>query len=79
MLLALAMLIVGFTHIAVGAPEDSVQLHQARAQGDELFTETLEKDLRRKRIERYTLIGLLLFGSGLMTVTAFRSMGRPSQ
>ena len=79
LLLALAMLIVGFTLIAVGGPEDSVQLHQARAQGDELTTETLEVDLRRKRITRYTLIGLLLLGSGLMTVTAFRSMVRPSQ
>ena len=79
LLLALAMLIVGFTLIAVGEPEDSVQLHQARAQGDELSTETLEADLRRRRVTRYTLIGLLLLGSGLMTVTAFRSMGRTSQ
>ena len=78
LLLALAMLIVGFTLITVGGPEDSVQLHQARAEGDELSTETLEVDLRRRRMTRYALIGLLLLGSGLMTVTAFRSMGRPS-
>jgi hypothetical protein len=79
LLLALAMLLVGFTLIAVGGPEDSVQLHQARAQGDELTTETLETDLRRKQLLRYTLIGLLLLGSGLMTMTAFRSMGSSSQ
>lgn len=79
LLLALAMLIVGFTLIAMGGPEDSVQLHQARAQGDELSTETLEADLRRRRLERYTLIGLLLLGSGLMTITAFRSMRGSSQ
>ena len=79
LLLALAMLIVGFTLIVVGGPEDSVQLHQARAQGDELSTETLEADLRRKRVTRYSLIGILILGSGLMTVTAFRSMGGTSQ
>ena len=79
LLLALAMLVVSFTLIAVGGPDESVQLHQARVEGDDLSTETLEVDLRRKRMTRYALIGLLLFGSGLMTVTAFRSMARPSQ
>ncbi len=74
MLLALAMLIVGFSLIAGSGPEDSVQLHQARAQGDELYVDALEADLREKRIKRYALIACLLLGSGLMTLTAFGSM-----
>ena len=72
------MLIVAFSLIAGGGPEDSVQLHQARAQGDELYVDVLEEDLRGKQLQRYSLIACLMLGSGLMTMTAFRAMRGPS-
>lgn len=79
LLLALAMAITGFSMIAFGGPEASISLHQARATGDELTTNTLEDDLRKRQTSRMVMIGLLFAGSGAMTLIAFASMGGPSQ
>ena len=78
LLLALAMAIVGFSMIAFGGPDDSVSLHQARAAGDELATETFEADLKQRQTQRVTMIVLLFVGSGVMTIVGFGSMKGPS-
>ncbi len=78
LLLALAMAVVGFSMIAFGGPETTVSLHQARANGDDLATETLEADLEKRQTQRVTMIVLLFVGSGVMTVVGFSSMKGPS-
>ena len=74
LLLALAMLIVGFSMIAFGGPEASIELHQARASGDDAFVNVLEADLQRNQHYRTGLIVFLFLGSCVMTVIAFRTM-----
>lgn len=78
LLLSLALAITGFSMIAFGGPEDSVSLHAARATGDELTTSVLEKDLHERQTTRIIWIVAIFVGSGLMTVTAFMSMGDSS-
>lgn len=73
-LLALALLVTGFSLLAIGFPEASVELHRARASGDEAFSESLEADLRNRRLVRGTLITLSLVGSVVVTITGFRAM-----
>ncbi len=73
-LLALALLVVGFSLLVIGFPEASIALHRARANGDDTFTETLEADLRKRRFTRGTLITLSFVGSVVVTVVGFRAM-----
>ena len=73
-LLALALLVVGFSLLVIGFPEASVELHRARASGDDIFTETFEADLRQRRFTRGTLITLSFVGSVVVTVVGFRAM-----
>lgn len=73
-LLALALLVVGFSLLVIGFPEASVELHRARASGDDTFTETLEADLRKRRFTRGTLITVSLVGGVVMTIVGFRAM-----
>jgi hypothetical protein len=73
-LLALALLVMGFSLLVVGFPEASVALHRARASGDDAFTETLEEDLHKRRFTRGTLITLSLVGSVVVTIAGFRAM-----
>jgi hypothetical protein len=73
-LLALALLVVGFSLLVIGFPEASVALHRARASGDDAFTETLEADLHKRRFTRGTLITLSFVGSVVVTVAGFRAM-----
>ena len=77
LLLALSMVIVAFALWAVEAPEASVELHQARAAGDEDYRDVLEAELKRRQLARSMLIGCLFAGSGVMTLAAFATM-RPS-
>lgn len=74
LLLALAMLIMAITLLAVGAPEASVELHAARAQGDETFLDVWEADLVRRQRWHFGLVAALLMGSAGMTWNAFRCM-----
>lgn len=74
LLMALAMAVVGFSMLAFGAPDASVDLHQARAVGDELATDTLEADLEQRQTQRVVMIVSLFVGSGIMTIVAFGSM-----
>lgn len=76
--MAIAMAVVGFSMLAFGGPEASVDLHHARANGDELATTTLEADLADRQLKRTTMIVLLFVGSGLMTAVAFGSIKGPS-
>lgn len=79
LLLALGMAITGFSMIAFGGPEESVNLHAARASGDDLTTNTLEDELQRRQTSRMVMIGLLFAGSGAMTLVGFASMSGPSR
>lgn len=74
LLLALSSAIVGFSMLAFGGPEASISLHQARAQGDELATDTLEADLADRQSDRIVLITSLFVASGVMTIVAFAVM-----
>lgn len=74
LVLAIAMAVVGFSMLAFGAPEASLDLHQARASGDELATTTLEADLQSRQVKRTAMIVLLFAGSGVMTFVAFGSI-----
>ncbi len=76
-LLAMALVVVGFSLLAIGLPEASVALHRARASGDEPFTERLESDLRQQRMVHGTLITVSLAGSAIMVFVGFRAMARP--
>ena len=74
LLLALAMLIIAICLLAVGPPEASVDLHEARAAGDDVFVNVWESDLvQRQRIRLATIVGLLA-GSVGITIVAFRTM-----
>ena len=77
LLLALGLAITGFSMIAFGGPEESISLHEARASGDDLTTNTLEDDLLSRQTSRMIMIGLLFAGSGAMTLVAFGSMSGP--
>ena len=77
LLLALAMAVVGFALWAVDPPEANVELHRARASGDEQYREVLEAELRRRQWTRNLLLGCLFVGSGVFAVTAFVGM-RPA-
>lgn len=78
LLTAIAMAVVAFAMLAFGGPEASLELHRARANGDELATSTLEADLADRQTKRTTMIVLLFVGSGVMTYVAFGSMNSPS-
>ena len=74
LLLALAMLIAGFAVWAVEPPEAGVDLHKARAVGDEDYQDVLEARLAQHQWARTLLVGGLFAGCVLMTVVAFLSM-----
>ena len=76
-LLAIAMVVAGFSLLAVGLPEASVALHSARASGDDAFIEKLESDLRKQRLTHGSLITVSLVGSVILVFTGFRAMAKP--
>ena len=79
LVLALTMVVVGFSMLAFGPPEANIAVHEARVSGDELAKTVLEADLKQQQTSRITMIVLLFVGSGVMTVVAFGSMRGPSQ
>ena len=76
-LLAIAMVVAGFSLLAVGLPEASVTLHSARASGDDAFTDKLESDLRKQRLVHGSLITFSLMGSVILVLVGFRAMAKP--
>lgn len=78
LIVAIAMAVVGFSMLAFGEPEASLELHQARANADELATSALEADLEGRQFNRTTMIVLLFLGSGVMTAVGFGSIGGTS-
>ena len=68
------MLIAGFAIWAVEAPEEAIELHQARVVGDDALRDVLEAQLAQQQLARKTLLGCLFGGSVLMVVLAFLSM-----
>jgi len=77
LLIALAMVITAFAVWAVEPPAVSVELHRARAAGDEDTRDVLEAKLKRQKFARQVLLGCLFTGSCVMTFAAFATM-RPS-
>ena len=75
-LLAFALIVTGFSMLAIGFPEASIQLHRARASGDEVATDALEANLKKRQRNRAALITASLVGGILITVTGFRAMRR---
>ena len=75
-LLAFALLVTGFALLAIGPPEESVELHRARAAGDDQFTEQLEADFENQQRTRLVLLGSTFAGSVAMVVVGFRAMNR---
>jgi hypothetical protein len=76
LLLAIAMLIAGFTLWAVDAPDAGVELHRARVAGDDDFTEAQESKLQQRQTARTALLFCLFGGSVAMTLAAFATLGR---
>ena len=79
LLLAILMLIAGFALWAVDAPEASIELHRARAAGDDDYSEVMENKLHGRRSARKALLFCLFGGSLAMTLAAFATLrGGPS-
>lgn len=75
LVLALLTLIAGFTVVAVPEPEVDMELHRARARGDEAYEQVLEERLERRRWKRRLLMGGLFVTSGLLAVAAYTTLG----
>jgi hypothetical protein len=72
--LALAMMVAGFCLWTVKPPAATVELHRAAAEGDDLYREAVETQLRHRQRGRKLLIGSLFAGGGLMVAIAFLAM-----
>jgi len=75
LLLAIAMAIGGFALWAVEPPEASVELHRARAAGDDDYGDLLEDALAKRQRARSLLLGGLFGGSLVLAAAAFGTMG----
>jgi hypothetical protein len=75
LILCLALLVTGFALLATDAPEPNIQLHRARAAGDEAYQEVLERELQRRIWIRRGVIGALFVGAFALGVGAFCSIG----
>ena len=72
--LAILLLIFGFALWSVEAPEPGIELHRARAAGDEEYEAALEAQLRHRRWVRTALLACLFGGSAAMIVAGFVTM-----
>ena len=68
------MAIVGCGVWAVESPEANIDLHRARAAGDEPYQEVLALQLRRLQRNRQWLLGSLFTGSGIFALLALVTM-----
>ncbi len=74
LILCLGMLVAAFGLLAIDAPEPSVELHRARIEGDDAFSQVLERDLTRQIWLRRGVITALFAAAGILGVTAYRSL-----
>ena len=74
LILCLALLVTAFGLLAVDAPEPNIQLHRARAIGDEPYREVLEKELETRIWIRRGLIGGLFVAALVLGAFAFASV-----
>ncbi len=77
LLLALASLIAAFAIFSVEPPQASLELHEARVEGDEQYQDVLEEQLLRRQRRRKFLVTSLFISGGIFTVAAFLTM-RPA-
>jgi hypothetical protein len=78
LVLALAMLIMGFAMLAVEAPQPPAELAGARAAGDDDYGDAIEAQVARQRWIRILTLTGLFTGTVVMTVAAFALM-RPAE
>lgn len=74
LILCLALLVTAFGLLAMDAPEPDVQLHRARAMGDEAYRNVLEKELERRIWIRRALIGGLFVAALVLGGCAFAAV-----
>lgn len=72
--LALALLICGFVALSSDGPSASLDLHQARAEGDLVYQDKLETKLSNQHSNRTTMLIGLFGGSALAILLAFLLM-----
>lgn len=77
LLLALLMLLAATVLLAMGSPEPTLELHRARASGDEQHRQRLEAQLENRQGAHHAAIVALFAGGILLTIIAFVAM-RPS-
>lgn len=73
--LALFMAVIGFGLCAWGIPEAPIELHAARAAGDEATSNRLEDHWHGQQWQRRVLIGGLFTGSAVMFAMAYLLLG----
>ena len=73
--LSLLMLILAFALVFTEAPGESVQLHSARAEGDELVESALSNQLAFRLWFRRLLLAALFCFSIFMAILAFVTQG----
>jgi uncharacterized membrane protein HdeD (DUF308 family) len=74
LILGLIAFVAGFALLAVERPQPSIELHQARVQGDEEYRELLEDELQQRRLWRNVLIGALFTCGVLFAAAGFLAM-----
>lgn len=75
LVLSLALLVTAFAVLAKDAPEPSVELHAARAAGDEAYEKVLEEDLQQRIWVRRGLVAALFLAALASGVAGFYTIG----
>ena len=74
LVVSLIMLVLAFAILASEPPGESVQIHSARASGDELAEAAMKTQLTGKIWFRRLLLAALFCGSVLMILVSFVTM-----
>lgn len=77
LILALLMLFVAAAIISKGPPQPGIELHRARLEGNDDYTDLLERRYERRCFMHRALIAGLITGGVLLAAAAFLVM-RPS-
>ncbi len=75
LVLCLALLVTGFALLAIEAPEPNVALHRARAAGDRVVEEVLDRELARRIWRRRAVIGAAFAAALALAAGAFFTAG----
>jgi hypothetical protein len=75
LVLCLALLVTAFAMLSTDPPEPTIQLHGARARGDEAYEKVLERDLEKQIWLRRGLIGALFLAAIASGAAGFYCIG----